>query len=242
MKKVTQEQLNELYEKTAEQYALVQCEGYSYDPWKEIKTEEGGLFQFVVSEEVMLGLKKVQAITPECARSLGKFQNKHLLEDHCKRVRFSIPREVEANAKKIIEGKAVKWPRVYTYVERVVPTSVLPASVPLNEGRIDVGFSYEGDVPYTLLDINSIYSIRKDGIMTFPLRIRLGGKVNGTVSFQVEEVHYDMQDLMIMVGKKLYRLRAYVYNKKFSLLAPTEHRIIEGDESTLDVIFQIKFF
>lgn len=240
MKKVTQEQLVALYEKTAAQYALVPNEGYSYDPWREIKIEEGGLFQFAVPEEAMLGFGAVKAVTPECARALGKFQNKTLLDEHCRMVRFSVPREVEANAKKIIEGKAVKWPRVYTYIERVVSTSELPASVPLNEGRIDVGFSYEDEVPYTLLDVGGIYSIRKDGIVTLPLRIRLGGKVSEQVSLRVEEVHYEMQDLMIMVGEKPYRLRFFVYNKTLSVLVPSEYHLIEGDESMLDVIVRVK--
>ena len=240
MKKVTQEQLDALYEKTAAQYSLVPCEGYPYDPWREIKTEEGGLFQFAVSEEVMLGFRAVNSVTPECARTLGKFQNKMLLDGYCRMVRFSVPREVEANAKKIIEGKAVKWPRVYTYVERVVPTSELPASVPLNEGRIDVGFSYEDEVPYTMLDLNSIYSIRKDGIVTLPLRIRLGGKASGPVFFRIEEIHYEMQDLVIMAGEKPYRLRFYVYNKPLSVFVPDEYHLIEEDESMLDVIVRVK--
>ena len=143
MAKITKEQIDALYEKMAEQYALTPSEGYSYDPWAEIKLEEGGLFQFTVPEEVMLGFNKVKIVTPECARTLGKFQNKQLLDKYCKTVRFTVPIENESNAKKILEGKTAKWPRVYTYVERIVPTSELTASVPLNEDRIDVGFSYE---------------------------------------------------------------------------------------------------
>lgn len=234
--------VDELYKKMAAQYGLAPCEGYSYDPWKEIKIEEGGLFQFSVSEEAMLGFGAINAVTPECARTLGKFQNKMLLDGYCHMVRFSVPREVEANAKKIIEGKAVKWPRVYTYVERVVPTSELPASVPLNEGMIDIGFSYDGKVPYKEFGLDRIYSIRKEGTMTLPLRIRLGGKVSGPVSFRVEEGYHDTQELVIMVDKEKYYLNFYAYARGISLSVPTEYNLIEEDESMLDVIVKAKIY
>ena len=240
MAKITKEQIDALYEKMAEQYALTPSEGYSYDPWAEIKLEEGGLFQFTVPEEVMLGFNKVDTVTPECARTLGKFQNKQLLDKYCKAVRFTVPIENESNAKKILEGKTAKWPRVYTYVERIVPTSELPASVPLNEDRIDVGFSYETKVPYTELYLPNIFAIRKNGKLSLPLRIRLGGDVKGDVSFQVTEAHYNMRDLLITVGEKSYCLRVQIFDKNLSLPVPTEYRLIEGDESMLDVIIQPK--
>ena len=97
-------------------------------------------------------------------------------------------------------------------------------------------------MPYTELYLPHIFAIRKNGKLSLPLRIRLGGDVKGDVSFQVTEAHYNMRDLLITVGEKLYCLRVQIFDKNLSLPVPTEYRLIEGDESMLDVIIQPKLW
>ena len=212
----------------------------NYDVWSTLMISDDGLFRFNDEKAVVALYAFSDTVSPESARKLGSRQYKKSMNEYLVGVRFQPYAMKEAAVWNYINGKTVKFPRVYSYCRKAIP-------IAKNEYFREYDITDDGLIEIEFPDNNyeTVYfnfeDAPKTGEMVVPLRVRLKERDDP------EQVALKMYDgngsIEITVGGHEYELRIITKQEYKPHLEVRGRRSGSDEDGTyLDLLVEVDFF
>lgn len=149
------------------------------EPWNHVIVEHGGLFQF--KEEKSILLVNGKTVSADCACRLGKMQMKIALNEYCKYVTFNYAVNPDKKVEAILEGKDLKWEKVYATSYKQIPLSTfeplyregMKGCVLVKNDIIDVAFEKGEGSAFAKIYMGDFPELPKEGKVQIPVRLRM---------------------------------------------------------------------
>lgn len=182
MPRITKDMKIEEYCKNLRAGLDLQMPDYTFDPWKTVQIYDGGMFHCNDENTPFALYHYYDEVSPECAKKLGSCRLKRLMNEYLASVSFTSYAQSKEIWKRI-NGGTVNPPKVYATCFKLVPIKrELFRSLDINEdGMFEIELTPARSEFFCLPEEEFP---KKEGTVTFPLRIRLsGGMPTGPVKF-----------------------------------------------------------
>lgn len=158
---------------------------YEYEEWNTLKILDGGQFHFNDENNMYALYDFREELSAECVKKLGACRFKRLMNEHLVSVWFNCPIS-DSSIRAHMNGQTAKLPTAYANCTKLIPISRdVFRGMDVNEDgmfEIDLTPSYYGKFCFSSNEFP-----KKNGRVTFPLRLRLsGGLPTGPVNFQID--------------------------------------------------------